>query len=921
MLNIPDNLKRIINDKKELQVIVSRVISCNYIDILINSNQPLFPEYTNHKLPHNQAVLNYMCNLIPEESIQNLTNYEIEVLLYSNILHDLAMHITFAGLHTLLMSELKHPVTGKSWKHLWDLFGAECKELAVESYQKLFRSGSKDGLIEISDNLTKEELLICGEFLRRYHGDLAYCIAMNGYPGSNGQFIKSDLLRMDDIQEISGFIAMSHCYPLRDMDFVLKKRYGENRYKYPFGIHIYYFMGVLRIADYLHAGWDRAPFIINDINVWTSEISKKEWDWNEAVNPEFFWNTAMESLDIMADVNTASVFFKVSKWIQSVQQELDYTWAIVLDKYSGLGMTWKFSIRSITSPVIDNPEMYENKFYTSPVAIQSNVGKIQALLSSYLYNNNPNIAVRELLQNAIDACLVRKSIEKHGYVPLIHIDLYDEGRIIIEDNGIGMNIDDVVNKLLWKGECNKKNLYEDGQLILQNGEFGIGFLSVFMLGNQIEILTRNRENDQGLRFCITNKNEIIDINKCHCSIGTKIIIELKDSPKKLGLKCDWYGGSDDEIKISEYPYMNYYYLDEPKVVYTHNQREIPRNYYYDTEDDDFFGYPDYKRTTEFSLKEWNKIDDFDLYWRFSENPTFYLNGFLMELDAIKNDNLSIVLFDVEHRLKYDLARKNMSNFPYYEIVIGEAKKVIMTNIICRDYIYQHHYDGQDCEFYTETLRLGPRQWTKSQIAWYIDDFLFMRDGFSFVNVDYGFPAEKTIYLMFVNAYREQDYSFLRKIQKTNTTGIIIQQLIFGEMAISLGKYWDFFTGIDKVYIPKDTSLLEELKFKGELVYCSQIKNHPLLDMEEVSNHADKIVMFIEFSNYRHLYEECRRYSSGYGVSRLSYINKKDLEYVPYEMKKREELFEEYFMIYRKNYITLPLSFCITTSRILLNGPV
>lgn len=915
MLKIPEILNNRINTNLKFQANVSKIISCNFVEILKESNQPLFAEYTNHKLSHNQAVLDYMCSLIPDKLLKNLSDDEILVLLYSNILHDLAMHITFDGLHTLLKSNIKNSISNKTWDELWKLYAKECKSLPTDIYRRLFQSNDNIGLIENSASLTKEELLICGEFIRKYHGDIANFISINGYPIANGKFVKVDFSEMNDIKEISGLVAMSHCYSLRKMDFILKNKYGDPRYECPYGFHIYYLMGVLRIADYLHAGWDRAPFIINDSNNWISKISQCEWNWNEAINPHFYWNYARESLDIMASIDKASIFFKVKEWLQNVQKELDYTWAVILEKYGNMEKQWGFSIRRITSPVIDNPKMYEDKFYTTPICLDCNTEKIQLLLSSFLYNNNPNIAIRELLQNAIDACLIRKAKDGESYSPLVYVHLYSDGLIIIKDNGIGMDIEDIKNNLLSKGVSNKKNLYEKNDLILQNGEFGIGFLSIFMLGNEIEIKTRKYERNQGLVFNLKNNIELIDVNKCNCDVGTTIRIKLKDTIENLKLVHIWDGVHKE---ILEYPYMEYYYLNDPKVIYTHDYKEIKRNLYYDDDDDGFFGLPAYYRETEFSIENWNKLDGEELYWKFSEESFCYLNGFKMYLKDIAFDNISIVLFDIEHKCKYNLARDRINDFPYYEKVINDIKENIICNIVCGDYILKHSlYSDCDCRLYTEKIKLDAPVCSDSQYTLYAPDFLFGKNGFSLVVNNRNIDTDKKVYLVFIKGdlFNKQDFSFVRNIQKYDSTFIVVQPLEF-ELRYNT-QYKDLFYNVKTLFIIDNPEILNGVKYNGEIINLSQLDYHPLLDIDQIIKNKDKIMMIIEFDNYMCLSESIDFKISNKVVRISKYIKQNDLGLIPYDMNQRKKKFENYFKIYEKRYRNISPKFCITTIRLFL----
>lgn len=111
------------------------------------------------------------------------------------------------------------------------------------------------------------------------------------------------------------------------------------------------------------------------------------------------------------------------------------------------------------------------------------------LLIKPLYEQQDNLKVvtRELLQNALDAC---KNI---GVNADIVIRIYESGEDLyfeVRDNGIGMNIDDIRRNLLTVGKSSKKD-EENGMV----GKYGIGILSIFLVGECAEVYTVKEKAD------------------------------------------------------------------------------------------------------------------------------------------------------------------------------------------------------------------------------------------------------------------------------------------------------------------------------------------------------------------------------------------------------------------------------------------
>ena len=102
---------------------------------------------------------------------------------------------------------------------------------------------------------------------------------------------------------------------------------------------------------------------------------------------------------------------------------------------------------------------------------------------------NERIAVSELIKNAYDACATKVKI-KFKNIDKPH------GKIVIEDNGRGMDIDIIKNSWLEIGSDYKENNKntECGRYAI--GEKGIGRFGVHKLGNEIRLITKMKNSDE-----------------------------------------------------------------------------------------------------------------------------------------------------------------------------------------------------------------------------------------------------------------------------------------------------------------------------------------------------------------------------------------------------------------------------------------
>ncbi len=149
------------------------------------------------------------------------------------------------------------------------------------------------------------------------------------------------------------------------------------------------------------------------------------------------------------------------------------------------------AIRSVT----ETRRRRELKFSISEDVIE--------LLIRPLYGRQDSlkVAVRELLQNALDACRMRKKEkeargDKEGGAEIaVRLEKEGEDRFLeIRDNGIGMDAEDIRSHFLTVGNTNKKN-----RGLGTVGKYGIGVLSVFLAGDYAEVYTK-KEGEEPLAF-------------------------------------------------------------------------------------------------------------------------------------------------------------------------------------------------------------------------------------------------------------------------------------------------------------------------------------------------------------------------------------------------------------------------------------
>jgi molecular chaperone HtpG len=181
------------------------------------------------------------------------------------------------------------------------------------------------------------------------------------------------------------------------------------------------------------------------------------------------------------------------------------------------------------------------------MSFQTEVKQLLHLMIHSLYSNK-EIFLRELVSNASDACdklrftaLKDDSLLAEGSDLRVRISADKENNTVtIEDNGIGMSREDVIQNL---GTIAKSGTAEflshltgderkDSQLI---GQFGVGFYSSFIVAKAVDVYTRKAglEANQGVHWHSEGEGEfnIADIDLPER--GTRIVLHLKSSENEF----------------------------------------------------------------------------------------------------------------------------------------------------------------------------------------------------------------------------------------------------------------------------------------------------------------------------------------------------------------------------------------------------
>ena len=184
---------------------------------------------------------------------------------------------------------------------------------------------------------------------------------------------------------------------------------------------------------------------------------------------------------------------------------------------------------------------------TETHGFQTEVKQLLHLMIHSLYSNK-DIFLRELISNASDAAeklrfeaLSNGSLYENDGDLKINISFDKEAKTLtIEDNGIGMSRDEVIEHLGTIAKSGTSQFLsqltgdqsKDSQLI---GQFGVGFYSSFIVADQVEVFTRKAglPAAEGVHWVSEGEGEFSIGNVEKEGRGTRIVLHLKEGEESF----------------------------------------------------------------------------------------------------------------------------------------------------------------------------------------------------------------------------------------------------------------------------------------------------------------------------------------------------------------------------------------------------
>jgi hypothetical protein len=306
------------------------------------------------------------------------------------------------------------------------------------------------------------------------------------------------------------------------------------------------FIGViLRLADILDFDSKRTPEVLFSHLYVRNPVSLKEWNKHRAIES---WSISNEAISYHARCNHPAIEASIHDFCDIIDNELilcNNILGVISTRANNRKISFRLPMK-VTRDGIVTKKGYDGKPLYHFTRTQFTLNKkqvIDLLMGTKLYGN-PEVALRELIQNSIDACLLREALEtKWGneYKPKIEIKYYqknDDDFLEVNDNGIGMD-QEIIDKYYSKigSSFYTSSDFYDIRLdcdttFIPRSRFGIGILSCFMVADTIITDTKKikgpSDSSESCNITIEGQDSIFLVRKGDKqTIGTNTCLILR----------------------------------------------------------------------------------------------------------------------------------------------------------------------------------------------------------------------------------------------------------------------------------------------------------------------------------------------------------------------------------------------------------
>ena len=511
----------------------------------------VFPHYSLHNASHSEAILNNISIILGREAIEELSVVDLWMLLNAAYYHDCGMVVDIEDKKELFSD-------GSAFVKFVEEKQSDASS-PMHEYAKVLEV-KDDKLYYANNALTGHSYeavrFLIADFVRNAHAERSTAKIEEEFIGK----FPSGMIPKRIVGLLSQICAAHTWNREKVMELPFEQTSGCGTDP----CHPRFVAFLLRLGDLLDVDNNRlSDVLLNSLG----SIPVDSKDYNEINRSITLLNITRKTIEISADCHNYKIAELTNDWFKWLNDEVVFVsqhWYDIApsSKFGSLPTIGNLEVNLIGYDTIDGKNRPEFKIDT---------GKALELIQGAGLYSDPAKCMRELLQNAVDATYLRafkENPDNKGYrnffdgLKKYPISIYIEEKRIdadssecsikIEDQGLGMSKEDL--KYLFNTGSSymnksKREIIEQMEDYMRpSGIFGIGFQSVFMIADEVNICTRKLNCDDS--FIVKMKNPIgagkgailmKTIKGDSRPVGT--VIEFKTQHESIGdqfkpLKCN-----------------------------------------------------------------------------------------------------------------------------------------------------------------------------------------------------------------------------------------------------------------------------------------------------------------------------------------------------------------------------------------------
>jgi hypothetical protein len=427
---------------------------------------------------------------MPQSVVHQLNPAEIALLILSAHFHDQGMVLNSGEI-----SEIQSTSEFKMFQDNWEIEHPNVKELRQRLSDRNIPGQEHERMMATYLELRGALLT---DFVRITHGARSAQFVRSSY-GTDPRWSFNGT----NLAEMVARLCASHVRSATEL--IPTKGFRHDEVIGTFRVNMPYLGLILRLADILDFDRDRTPNTLYRTIDFRSDVSLREWSKHRSVEGWVIEPGLIQFTMQCEHPEYQRAAYQYMDWIENELSDAHQMIRSFPGKVSNYTLEIPLRVdRSRIEPKDGSYVYLDLEFSLSRDEI------VKLLMTDKLYGS-PKLCIRELLQNALDALRHRKALilkdnESDWQLGKVEMEHFVDGHgyevIRCTDNGAGMDRS-IIERFLTKAGRSyyRSPEFEQERITFRAhgvdfdpcAQFGIGFMSCFMMGDRIKILTR-RDN-------------------------------------------------------------------------------------------------------------------------------------------------------------------------------------------------------------------------------------------------------------------------------------------------------------------------------------------------------------------------------------------------------------------------------------------